>query len=175
MTRLVSAEFRALRSAVTHHVHARYGVSVELARIEPPLKGDLDGTRIFVGDHNSEEERLFLVAHLFGHTVQWNLSAELRRLGLTMPVRATARDLDALSFRRRGALAPRSFFIGATLPLPARGGGRLLACAGARKATKPTPLAPARLEASALSSRMLAQRHSSRSRPARACARASAR
>ena len=103
VTRLVSAEFRALRSAVTHHVHARYGVSVELARIEPPLKGDLDGTRIFVGDHNSEEERLFLVAHLFGHTVQWNLSAELRRLGLTMPVRATARDLDALEAYERDA------------------------------------------------------------------------
>jgi hypothetical protein len=33
------------------------------------LKGDLDGSRILVGDHNTDEERLFLLAHVFGHTV----------------------------------------------------------------------------------------------------------
>ena len=77
-------EFRDACGAVTKHLHARYGVSVEVASIKPPLKGDLDGSRILVADHNTDEERLFLVAHLFGHTVQWNISAELRRLGMTM-------------------------------------------------------------------------------------------
>ncbi|MEX0670930.1 MAG: hypothetical protein WD060_10805 [Pirellulales bacterium] len=56
-----------------------------------------------MGDHNTDDERLFLVAHLFGHTVQWNLSAELRRLGMTMPVKPAAGQLDALQAYEREA------------------------------------------------------------------------
>ena len=103
MTRVAIAEFRDACSAVTKHVQARYGISVEVASIEPPLKGDFDGTRILVADRNSDEERLFLVAHLFGHTVQWNLSTELRRLGMTMPVKPTSEELDALEAYEREA------------------------------------------------------------------------
>jgi hypothetical protein len=101
--RAFTIEFRDACNAVTQHVRGRYGVSVEVASIEPPLKGDLDGKRILVGDHNTDEERLFLVAHLFGHTVQWNVSAELRRLGMTMPVRPTNDELDALEAYEREA------------------------------------------------------------------------
>lgn len=96
-------EFRDTCTVVTKHLHARYGVSVEVASIEPPLKGDLDGSRILVADHNTDEERLFLVAHLFGHTVQWNVSAELRRLGMTKPVKPTSDELEALEAYEREA------------------------------------------------------------------------
>ena len=101
--RALTTEFRDACGAVIRHLHARYGVSVEVASIEPPLKGDLDGSRILVGDHNTDEEQLFLVAHLFGHTVQWNVSAELRRLGMTMPVKPTNDQLDALEAYEREA------------------------------------------------------------------------
>jgi len=101
--RALITEFRDACGAVIKHLHARYGVSVELASIEPPLKGDLDGSRILVADHNTDEERLFLIAHLFGHTVQWNVSAELRRLGMTMPVKPTSEELDALEAYEREA------------------------------------------------------------------------
>jgi len=95
--------FRDPYAAVVRHVQERYRVSVEIASIEPPLKGDLDGSRILVADHNTDEARLFLVAHLFGHTVQWNVSAELRRLGMTMPVKPTNDQLDALEAYEREA------------------------------------------------------------------------
>jgi hypothetical protein len=98
-----STEFRDACSSVTKHLRACYSISVEAASIEPPLKGDLDGSRILVADHNTDEERLFLVAHLFGHTVQWNVSAELRRLGMTMPVKPTREELDALEAYEREA------------------------------------------------------------------------
>jgi hypothetical protein len=101
--RVLITEFRDACGVVIKHLHARYGVSVEVASIEPPLKGDLDGSRILVADHNTDEERLFLVAHLFGHTVQWNVSAELRRLGMTMPVKPTSDELDALEAYEREA------------------------------------------------------------------------
>jgi hypothetical protein len=57
------AEFRDAYGAVTERIRDRYGVAVELANIEPPLKGDLDGSRILVADHNTDEERTFLVVH----------------------------------------------------------------------------------------------------------------
>jgi hypothetical protein len=103
MARAFRTEFRDACTALTTHVGDRYGVLVEVAIIKPPLKGDLDGSRILVGDHNTDEERLFLVAHLFGHTVQWNRSAELRRLGMTMPVKPTSDELDALEAYEREA------------------------------------------------------------------------
>jgi len=98
-----SGTYPAACAAVATHIQGRYGVSVEVVEIAPPLKGDLDGSRIFVGDHTAAEERLFLLAHLFGHTVQWNVSAELRRLGMTMPVRPTSAELDALEAYERQA------------------------------------------------------------------------
>jgi hypothetical protein len=101
--RAFTTDFRDACIAVTQHVHALYGVSVEVASVEPPLKGDLDGSRILVGDRNTDEERLFLVTHLFGHTVQWNVSAELRRLGMTMPLKPTSDKLDALEAYEREA------------------------------------------------------------------------
>ena len=79
------------------YVSARYGVAVEVAEVVPPFKGDLDGLRIVVGSHTDDEERVFLVAHLFGHTVQWNLSASLRRLGMRKPVDPDGPMLDALA------------------------------------------------------------------------------
>jgi hypothetical protein len=103
MARAPSVAYRDACTALTAHLGDRYGVAVEVASIPPPLKGDLDGCRILVGEHNTDEERLFLVAHLFGHTVQWNLSAELRRLGMTMPSRPTSSELDALEAYEREA------------------------------------------------------------------------
>lgn len=98
-----AAVFHDAWAAVTRHIGERYGVGVEVTEIAAPLKGDLDGARILVGERNSPEERLFLVAHLFGHTVQWNLSAELRRLGMTAPVKPTPPQLDALEAYEREA------------------------------------------------------------------------
>lgn len=97
------AMYRVAYAALTKHVCERYGVSIELAEIQPPLKGDLDGLRILVGSHTTAEEQLFLVAHLFGHTVQWNCSAELRRLGMTMPVKPSNDELAALEAYEREA------------------------------------------------------------------------
>ena len=45
------------------------------------FKGDLDGKRIYIGDHLSAEEKLFNLLHLAGHSVQWNLDELLRNLG----------------------------------------------------------------------------------------------
>jgi len=88
--------FAAACAAVASHVTARYRVGIEVAVLPAPFKGDLDGSRIVIGDREDDEERLFLVAHLFGHTVQWNVSAAWRRLGMRMPVEPDAATLASL-------------------------------------------------------------------------------
>src|ERR1700712_5560931 len=49
--------------------------------LDPFFKGDLDGKRIFIGDHLPAEEKLFNLVHLAGHSVQWNIDELLRNLG----------------------------------------------------------------------------------------------
>lgn len=103
MTTPPAAACLAAFVAVTRHIRERYQIVTETCRIPSPLKGDLDGLRILIGDHTCAAERLFLAAHLFGHSVQWNLSADLRRLGMTMPVNPSAEQLDELEAYERQA------------------------------------------------------------------------
>ena len=49
--------------------------------LDPFFKGDLDGKRIFLGDHLNAEEKLFNLVHLAGHSIQWNINELLRNLG----------------------------------------------------------------------------------------------
>jgi len=60
---------------------SRYGIAVVTRDIPDPLTGDLDGLEIHVDCLLTAEERLFLVAHLFGHTVQWNVSPAAFQIG----------------------------------------------------------------------------------------------
>ena len=92
---------------VTGLVTERYGIRVTIRDVEPPAKGDLDGAEIVIGLDNDAETRLFLVAHLFGHTVQWNTSDEDRRLGMTRPVNPDAAMLDRLEAYERDTLSKR--------------------------------------------------------------------
>ncbi len=59
----------------------RYGVGVITRDIPDPLTGDLDGLEIHIDYSVTPEQRLFLLAHLFGHTVQWNVDPETFELG----------------------------------------------------------------------------------------------
>ncbi|MFM9059040.1 MAG: hypothetical protein ACKOSQ_07950 [Planctomycetaceae bacterium] len=95
--------FAAAGDALARHVVKTYDVAIDVSDVPAPFKGDLDGRRIVVGRGSDPEERLFLVAHLFGHTVQWNTCDRSRRLGMTMPSNPDAALLDALQAYEREA------------------------------------------------------------------------
>ncbi len=63
------------------HIEARYGIPVVLTDVPSPFTGDLDGEEIRVDFENDPEDALFILVHLFGHTVQWNLSERSREIG----------------------------------------------------------------------------------------------
>jgi hypothetical protein len=88
----MSDRFREAFAIVEKHIERRYGLPVVITDVPDPFTGDLDGASILV-DHDLEaEDALFILAHLFGHTVQWNVSPSARMLGL-IEVRAPSEQL----------------------------------------------------------------------------------
>ncbi|MEA2325931.1 MAG: hypothetical protein QOE68_890 [Thermoanaerobaculia bacterium] len=66
---------------VEKYLEERYELPVVITDVPHPFTGDLDGAEIR-GDYDlSAEESVFILAHLFGHTVQWNRSAADREIG----------------------------------------------------------------------------------------------
>jgi hypothetical protein len=75
--------FLDLCARVQERIEGRYQVRVVTRDIPDPLIGDLNGSEIHVDFAVTPEQRLFLLAHLFGHTVQWNLDPAAFELGKT--------------------------------------------------------------------------------------------
>ena len=72
---------RAIYNAVEPHIERRYGIPVVIADVPSPFTGDLDGAEIKVDHGVPVDEAVFIIAHLFGHTVQWNTDPDARRVG----------------------------------------------------------------------------------------------
>jgi hypothetical protein len=66
---------------VQERVEDAYGIRVVTRDVPDPLTGDLDGSEIHLDYALSPEQRLFLLVHLFGHTVQWNVRPDAFELG----------------------------------------------------------------------------------------------
>ena len=75
--------FLEFSSRVARHIEHRYGVRVVTRDIADPLIGDLNGAEIHIDSAVTPEQRFFLLAHLFGHTVQWNIDPGSFELGRT--------------------------------------------------------------------------------------------
>jgi hypothetical protein len=76
------ARLRAAFDRVERLIEERWDIPVRINDVPNPFTGDLDGREIHV-DHDLEiEDALFILVHLFGHTVQWNVSERARAIGL---------------------------------------------------------------------------------------------
>jgi len=69
---------------------------VDTSKLDPFFKGDLNGVNIWIAATLPDEEELFNVLHLIGHSVQWNVSKELRALGSVLHNKPTEEVLKAL-------------------------------------------------------------------------------
>ena len=84
--------FREVYKTVLPVVEGKYGLHVVVDVIPAPFTGDIDGASIFIDSRLDAEESLFLLLHLFGHSVQWNSDAAARALGL-LAVRSPSEEL----------------------------------------------------------------------------------
>lgn len=73
--------FAEYSAKIQERVERTYHVKVVTRSIPAPLLGDLDGAEIHIDPAVTPEQRLFLVAHLFGHTVQWNVNDAAFEIG----------------------------------------------------------------------------------------------
>jgi hypothetical protein len=73
--------FEEYSARTQKHLESFYGIRVVTRDIPDPLTGDLDGSEIHIDYAVTPEQRLFLLAHLFGHTVQWNVDHTLFEIG----------------------------------------------------------------------------------------------
>src|ERR1700720_500081 len=73
--------FADYASRVQQHLEDFYGIRVVTRDIPDPLTGDLNGAEIHIDFAVTPEQRLFLLAHLFGHTVQWNVTPDAYEFG----------------------------------------------------------------------------------------------
>ena len=60
-------------ATIEQHIERAYGIRIITRDIPDPLTGDLNGAEIHIDYAVTPEQRFFLLAHLFGHTVQWNV------------------------------------------------------------------------------------------------------
>jgi hypothetical protein len=89
---------------VQQRLEGSYGIRVVTRDIPDPLTGDLDGAEIQIDYAVTPEQRLFLLAHLFGHTVQWNTDPGAFEIGqLHQPPVPEDRVPGLLAYEREAA------------------------------------------------------------------------
>ena len=84
---------KSLLPRVQARIEAHHGIAVSFVAIAPPFTGDLDGAEVRVHEAHESDAALFTLAHLFGHTVQWNTSDRARLIGGNEPGRYSAAEL----------------------------------------------------------------------------------
>jgi hypothetical protein len=76
-------------------IEDRWSIPVHIQDVPNPFTGDLDGEQIMIDYDVEIEDAVFILIHLFGHTVQWNLSAERRAVAFLTPATWTDDQLRA--------------------------------------------------------------------------------
>lgn len=97
------SRFREVFNVMEEYIERRYSVRVAIGDIADPFTGDLDGESIEIDYDQSCEDALFIMAHLLGHTVQWNTDPRAREIGMTPVTAATEAFLEDLAAYERQA------------------------------------------------------------------------
>ncbi len=79
------ARLRVVFNRVEPMIERRWGIPVRIRDVPNPFTGDLDGEMIAVEYDLDIEDAVFILIHLFGHTVQWNVSERAREIGFAKP------------------------------------------------------------------------------------------
>lgn len=103
------ARFASAFTTVEQRVEDRWGIPVVVGDVPNPFTGDLDGAEIRVDYDLDAEDALFILVHLFGHTVQWNTAPEARAIAThtgpwDAPHLAKLRDYETTACRYSLAL-----------------------------------------------------------------------
>jgi hypothetical protein len=76
------ARFHEIFNLLERTIEERWGIPITVRDVPEPFTGDLDGAVIDLDYDLPVDEAVFILLHLFGHTVQWNVSERMREIGL---------------------------------------------------------------------------------------------
>ena len=79
---------------VVNHLKNKYGIQVYLTDLEEHSTGDLDGQSIWIEQRVDADIALYVLCHLFGHTVQWNIDGGSRAIGLDPNLNKTDEEIQ---------------------------------------------------------------------------------
>jgi len=79
---LEEVDFKTTFRALVQRIERVYSLKVNVGPVIGSYTGQFDGKEIWADLDKDPEEAVFILVHLFGHTVQWNLDEKLRVLGL---------------------------------------------------------------------------------------------
>ncbi len=74
--------FRQIFNLLERTIEERWGIPIGIRDVAEPFTGDLDGAKIELDYDLPIDEAVFILLHLFGHTVQWNVNARMREVGM---------------------------------------------------------------------------------------------
>ena len=74
-------DFKNCFNIVEKHIEDRYQMPVHISDVLDPNTGDFDGVTIKIDYDQELDLAFYILLHLFGHSVQWNLSKKYRDLG----------------------------------------------------------------------------------------------
>ena len=86
---------RAVFNRLERFIEERWLIPVRIQDVANPFTGDLDGQEIMVDYDLDIEDAVFILIHLFGHTVQWNVSPAHRDVAFLRPASWTDEQLSA--------------------------------------------------------------------------------
>lgn len=96
--------YKAAYDKIERVIEERYELPVLISDVLDPNTGDFDGAEIKLDYTNSIEMALFVLAHLFGHTVQWSTDDRARELGIKYASEAPPDELlEAIRVYERDA------------------------------------------------------------------------
>jgi hypothetical protein len=95
-TQPTDERMRQIFNTLEPYIENTYGIPVRIRDVPSPFTGDLDGAEIHVDYAEEIESALFIIAHLFGHTVQWNTSEAAREIGYRLYPNPTDEQLRKL-------------------------------------------------------------------------------
>jgi hypothetical protein len=95
---------RSILPRLQARIQDHYGVAVSFVEIPPPFTGDLDGAEVRIHQDHEVGAAVFTLGHLFGHTVQWNVSGRARDVGSKPPGSYSERELaEVVEYEREAS------------------------------------------------------------------------
>lgn len=92
----IDTNFETVYRRMENGIVFKYGIEVSRGAVFNDNTGDFNGNKITVDSRLPWDYAVSILGHLFGHSVQWNVSEKLRQLGQENVTKPNTAELGAI-------------------------------------------------------------------------------